>query len=453
MTITQQPANYSPAYNEQVMEVTEATSHPNFRFYIEVKDYDSGVAITNPFRLPKKPNANNATINLAPFTKSYITNELPTAGKTHAPNNYKRIKVEVGIEYTQSWQYDDFQYNSTAGLYYGNVKLVATTNTHSYVVGDQINVQQNAGYVNPAINGLHTVVAVLSSKEIVIDLAFSVSGPAIGGVVTYSDNRKTLTKNLANFNYYVYNGVMLSNDFKRLFTGNEFTTSPRKIATNLKNGIRVMEGFNSWLNLYTFNGLAPKWARITTNDGFVGNIEATVSYLSTMFYFGVDVSKMTSSNRATVILPTTNKISFQFFNASDTAISEKIDLEVLQKCTPDLIEILFVDKYGSYLPFYFRRVNEQTSQVSKEQLTDVEGVDKVIGARSQRSWLLRTDVLNVQEVELFNIMLSSPDVRMKIGDYYERVIITTDSTTTARNSVRKTKELTVRLASKDEVNI
>ena len=50
-------------------------------------------------------------------------------------------------------------------------------------------------------------------------------------------------------------------------------------------------------------------------------------------------------------------------------------------------------------------------------------------------------------------MLSSPDVIMKIGNYYERVIITTDSTTTARNSVRKTKELTVRLASKDEVNI
>lgn len=452
MIINQQPANYTPAYNEQLMEVTEATAYPNFRFYIEVKDFDSGTAITNPLRVPKRPNANNAFLNLCPFTKSYIENELQSGGATNTPNNYKCIKVEVGTEYTQSWTYDDFQYNNTAGLYFGNVKLVAANN-HPYQVGDQINVQQNAGFVNDAINGLHTVVAVLNSKEIVIDLPFTISGGVIGGVVTYSDNRKVVNKNVANFNYYVYNGVMKSNDFKRLFTGNEYTTTPRKIATNLKSGFKVMDGFNGWINVYNFNGLNPKYWKVTTNDGFVGTINASIAYLSTTYYLGSDTAKFTTTNRPTLILPTTKTIDVFLVDNSNAVISEVITLEVMHKCTPDLTELLYVDSFGSYLPFYFRRVSEETKQVNREQLTDIEGVDKIIGARSQRSWLLRTDILNAQEIELFNIMLASPDVRMKIGNDYERVIITTDSDTTANNKVRKTKELTVRLASKDEVNI
>lgn len=448
-SIIQYPASIHPAYNpaEFILNASGAVL-PNYRFYIEILDAASN-PITNPLRLPKEPNSTRARFNASPFIKTFIDN-LFTNGTNGAVESYLKVyTISVGEEYTYSWNYQDYQFNSNVGSQWnGYTKLVSST-AHTFVVGDQINVSQSdGGALKPMLTGLFTVVEIVNAFQIVINITFGAvgSGAAVGGTITYSDGRKILIKNQASRTHTAYNGVYNSNDFRNNLAI-DFTTIPRRFGTNLKSGFRVMPNFDIWLTAYLWNIINLSYLQVASDSGHlvcdaIKDGEAMQFYAGSNTGYYDDVSGTIYNGKS---------VKIEFGNQSAT-LSEIIELPYWNGCPVDLVELLYCDRFGSYLPFYFRLVSEQTTESKRELLTDRYGEDLTIGATQQRSWLLRTDNLNSVELELFEILLTSPDVRMKINGKYERVINTTTSTTTARNKMKKRKELQVRLAMRDEVN-
>lgn len=452
VSITNNPPLRHPAYNPAVFEFFSNTIQPNFRFYVELKDEDGNI-MTNPIRLPKKPGTNIADINMSPFVRSFVNNEMTEQGVAKLESGLATYTVLVGEEYTYSWNYLDYEFNSSATIYNAYTKLVSSV-PHTYVVGDQISVvQSDGGLLKPMLNGLFTVVEIPNANEIVINILFSVvgSGTAVPGKASYSDGRKIVVKGLAEIERVCYNGAFDSNIFVRTVDGTEFETIPRRFASNIKNGFRVIPNYNMWLNVLFFDS-APTYFDVISNSGCVLEHTFAKDGDSMQFYAGSDESMYTTSENTPLIKDSDTEVLISFGSGGGT-ISDELILSVYKDCPVDMIELMYCDRFGSYLPFYFRLVNEETTEAVREILTDQNGYDSIIGARKQRGWFMRSDNLNEVELELFDILLTSPDVRIKINGYYEKVIITTNSTQTARNSVKKRKEITVRLAIRDEVNV
>ena len=62
---------------------------------------------------------------------------------------------------------------------------------HTFQVGDQIYIQQTAGYQEEAYNGIHTVTYVPNPYAVLIDISFT-GTPTNPGTAVYSDRRKTV---------------------------------------------------------------------------------------------------------------------------------------------------------------------------------------------------------------------------------------------------------------------
>lgn len=454
VSIFSQPLERNPAYNPSMFVIESDSEQPNFRFYIELLD-SGGDPITSPLRLPKEPNADTARIDVSKFVRSFVSNQLLESTNIALTGGVFEYTFSLGEEYTYSWGYDDYEYYTSSDQYNGYTRL-ASTDAYIFIVGDQINViQEDGGALKPMLTGLFTVVALDGANGIIINIPFADvgSGAAIGGVVSYSDGRKIIDDGLVEVTRTVYNGVFQLNDFKRQNSGiTEFITDPRKFATNLKSGFRVMPDFVFYLNTLLFD-ITPTYLEVSNDTGLtcVTDIDKTSDAMQ--FKVTYDESEYDSeTGTGTLVESETKKIFIEFGDAEGT-LSEIIELDVFHNCTPDLIELLYCDRFGSYLPFYFRQVNDKQTEVAKESIVNPDFESEVIGATTQRSWNLRSDYLNDVELELYEILISSPDVRMKINGYWEKVIITTTNTTTARNRVKKRKEMSIRLAAKDEVNV
>lgn len=450
ITINTTPPKRHPAYNPALYTFESDSVEANFMFYIEIED-NVGNPITNPIKLPFKPNTNEAQLDVSRYVQTYVDNELISGGHQILSKGVFPYVVRFGEEYSFSYNYTGHSEYTGPSAWNGYTMITGAV-AHPFVVGDQLNIMQSdAGLNFPQLSGLVTVVQVVSTTEFVVNVVWQ-SVLSVSGLIVYADGRKTVDKNLINVTKEAYNGAWDSNVFRREVDGTEFETFPRKFATNLKSGFRVMEGFDMWINALLFDSTCEYFA--ISND--VGEaLQHTVASIgdSMQFYAGYDVLKYDIiSGSGDLTADAATKISFEYGNSVAT-ISEVITLDIYKGCTVDLIELLYCDRFGSYLPFYFRLVNEETKEAKRELLTNEEGEELVIGEDQRRSWSLRTDWLNSVELELFDILLTSPDVRIKLNDNWERVIVTTNSSQTARNKVRKRKEINVRLAMADNVNV
>lgn len=447
ITVTKEPFNYSPAYNEQVFEFETNSNEANFRFYIEMKL--EGDLMTAPIRLPKRPNSMKAILDVKEIVATYVKNEfLQNGGSARMKLNtsFLEYEIEIGEEYSGGWQYDDYEFNSNiASVFNGYTKLVSTLD-HSFVVGDQIEVvQSDGGVLKPAVSGLHTVVEIPNSKQIVLNIPWVGSGIAIAGVASYADGRKTVVKNLASKTKTVFNGAYDVRDYQRNYDGADFATSPRRWSASVE-GFRVLPNFDFRLNIFNW-GLSAFNLNVTTDDGFVGVITNNGT-ASDQFFISDDMDMYSSNNRSKLILPTTKEITVKA-----GTLSREFKFLVNHTCPVDRLDLLFVDRFGSWMPFYFDKVNELLTESVKETIVNENLERETIGANERIGYLLRSGYLNEAELELFNILITSPEVKMKVGEHWEKVYLTTTTTQTARNRMKKSKEVNLYFSKDNRVNI
>ena len=106
LSITQQPNNYAPAFNDTNFVITESSggiyTKDNFKFIADVK-----VAATTVAKL-KAPiyfgSTNKGVFNIGRILESYVTNnwEFTDTSPSGCVNSFSDYEVEFGYEYSNS---------------------------------------------------------------------------------------------------------------------------------------------------------------------------------------------------------------------------------------------------------------------------------------------------------------------------------------------------------------
>ena len=190
ITLIEAPQAYMPVYNPIYLTVSsDKTAEDAFSFIFDI--YVNGNFI-NRDRLVPKPASIEATYSPATILESFLSFDKSQSYTAATPNQNCILdyQINVGEEWIEYWNYYNNAFVS-AGPFYGFTILYSTGNTHTYIAGDSVYVEQSVGYAYPGYNGIFTVMSA-NTTSIIIDAPY-VSTPVNGGRVVYSDKRKKVT--------------------------------------------------------------------------------------------------------------------------------------------------------------------------------------------------------------------------------------------------------------------
>lgn len=189
ISILAHPSQYHPAYNPVVYQVDSnvisSLTLPGFRYIFGIRF--NGEATETIFK--SFPDIDGfGTLDISKIIQSRIENTVEFGQSTalSSGENYIDYEISFGEEYPISWKFDDYSFDYFVQL--------DGTDTHSYVVGDQIIVRIDPSITDnrKVLNGTFNVVEVVNPTSIRINLLYTDlgDGPTTPGITYYSDRRK-----------------------------------------------------------------------------------------------------------------------------------------------------------------------------------------------------------------------------------------------------------------------
>lgn len=490
ITYKGQPYTPGPGYNRLVYYVlSDQISQPGFRYVWKV--FVAGTStLIGTWRTAPRSQDGIGELDLQKVMSNYLTYTAPFnhSSSIIATNSFTSYDVKVYEEYNIPWTYQDYQYVGS-GTYINYTKLTQTTSpaTHSFVVGDQVNISTGTGITAP-INGLHTVVDVPNSTSIVIDVLFPGSGGTIGGTIKYADNRKTISTVQYTFSgQYIYNGALPFNEFYQ-YAPSQYILS--QYGTNINALTNLPVGTDSSSNAMwctptqdmTVNFINAEY----TDAACVQSIRFTNSngdVLTRNLWNGTGYGFMrqiavgpNNANPTTVVTGTTpilksdtEWIEFEIFSPIKTT-SKKYRYYIDRRCRIETYEILFMDRMGSFLSYSFQLRSKETGTITTDTYKQRIGDFSVAGRYSysptdlgttiynssvEKSLELNTDWMNDGMSVLFEELLTSPYTFIKIDDIYYSCTIQEKAFTTQRqkNKILIRKTINVTLGNQNNINI
>jgi len=329
--------------------------------------------------------------------------------------------VTFAEEFRPEWSFSD---NLASG---NNITFLSDINPNTFFnVGDVITITQNAGYTNPSYNGNAIITAIvfngqLGDWQLVINKAKAVpTAGSEGGVM-----------NLSNYRNQSFD-IEIVSDFKIAFNGvNDFVDnlswdsdiyydkdleppSPLKFLTTLpvKSGLGTVASpylleynlrRNSYLQLNAQNLMmgvtsvyGKSWISLKVEGDnanyFLRQVTGSVSSAD-IFSFGLGVEQINKTNDIYVVDITTNPPSYKLAvqpiissTAKSYTVFGKVEpatggidikgykIVLEDKCSKyEDIQLVFMDKFGSFVPYHFDMINKQNKTVSKTNYqTDYE---------------------------------------------------------------------------------
>jgi hypothetical protein len=212
VTIIAQPQQIHPAYNPVVyMADSTESSIQGFRYLISL--YDSSSLLISSFRVAPRPNDGYGYIDICKIIQSQLTPYIDLEATTGscADTNTFLYDIDIDEEYSIYWAFDDHQYNP-GPAFLGKVNITDTTltNTHPYVVGDQVYIQLDSfsAPCSQYLNGYFTVLDVPDAYTVTINLNFGTCTSPPGtdiGKMYYADRRKITVPGVTIANRKTYN--------------------------------------------------------------------------------------------------------------------------------------------------------------------------------------------------------------------------------------------------------
>ena len=175
-------------YNTDYITTTGGISYGEYNYYID-NDFTTGekkielIFSATPIVAIRVPNSTNYTQLIIPK----IVKAQQDQSQPFTDSNIRILTRKYSFTKT-SWDYGDYQFNSSAGPYNAYIKLTSTgfgNAVHSFRVGDYIRVaQSDGGSLKPMLQANFKVVEIVNTRTIVIDIPFTDvgSGIAVGGV-------------------------------------------------------------------------------------------------------------------------------------------------------------------------------------------------------------------------------------------------------------------------------
>lgn len=487
-----------PVYNPIVYRFkSDLVGDPDvkgLRYYIKVKDGKTGDLMFSKTVMPAFSNG-EAIVKLDKELSDFMTYNLHlsryNSGAFDVDKSYISYVIEVSEEYFYEWDFtaytvwvDPNTNISWAALIKDWTSGVETIN---FAQGDSVFVTfDNPNILNPEFKGAHTVKEVIitpSAGAIALDFQYDGNTYTQGGTVRFAVNKRIRTEVLYTSNpNCAFNGALGTAEFLN-YDMREYEmniTSPNKgkikVMSVLPEEYRVRPGNHLFVNFMKNkldNNLLPDEVWFTTSQEYGTNtlqIPYTQYQWVQQMNFGPSRTNW-GSGPATIITPATKWYTFRFFFKGQP-ISRLYKIFLDYDCPSDkIMEMLWLDKFGSFLPYNFTLKNEETQEVERSNFTkDLElikgggntyeyqmtdGGEITYNAFYGKEFLLRTGLLNKEEAIFFQNVLHSPVTIVKVDGVYERCVIKTARMKILGNKQMGPRryELVVALSNKNKINI
>jgi hypothetical protein len=480
LSITTKPNIYHPSYNPSVYAFSGTNyTKAGYRYIVQVFSAGTSTQLTSNLKVAPEVDG-TGYIDISKIISSYVDYDFNPQNTTNfnASNSYVKYDIKLGEEYQNTWTYTRYQNAGGSSIYSGYTLLnqVTSATTHTYAVGDQIDVTTTV----TDINGLHTVVGVPSAYSVIIDLPFTASGNT-SGTIEYADNRKTQYLNITSstgftafntalsfkeFPYYRHtNYAMDQNESGYLFMSNipsTFTITPEQdlytnILKNLNNTLNLNLKITNSLGDVTINNV---WSASTGGNLQAINIGGNSQYLLT---------GSTTSGTMPLVRDGVEWYEYEILNNSLSAISVTQRIILDNRCKINDWEIAFLDRKGSIGSFAFQLRNEEKIDVKKDTyFQKLGGItnniftyntydvgETTFNVDLSRSYTLNTNWMNDSSSVYFEELISSPFTCVKIDGYYFSCQVTDNSMVIERqknkNLIKKT--VTIKLSNQEIINI
>ena len=435
------PFTISPAFNP-LRYIYDSTNknQEGFKYIFDV--YEAGTANKIAER---KVSAEFATgygnQQLAKLLQGFVSGDFdPTNNSTFdATNCYYRYDVKIGEEYILPVSY-------TSALTQ-NGSFVRITATHSFDVGDAVVIEQNdGGAANPNLEGLFVVTSVNGTTDFTVNSPWSdVTDINIDGEVRYSDNRKTIVRDIVVVSgALVFNGAFSFVDWKTYDEADYITnTSSAKLLTSLPSEFTAYEDQTIYVNSLTnqLPSLLMEFVN-STGDVFRKSLDAT-AYINQTLVCGSDLQASLSliSGSGNLVEDDVEWYDFTIVNSFGTAQSETNRINIDRRCRINEYQLAFRDRLGSMLSYSFTLHDAQSGTINrttynKEVAGSVNGATsrweydthergmKSVDITEKEVLTLRTNYIKTQdELDLFKELLTSPDVYIEIDGVWQAVTV------------------------------
>lgn len=473
-----------PAYN-QIKFISNSTNKnlPGFRYVYSI--YPRGTTLLNAstrlaeLLIAPRIGDGYGVLLAEEIFSNYVTYDFDSAGTdyTNADDSWKGFDVYVGESYGGGWNYDDYEFYSSTGSSNAHLQLRQFTSatTHSFEVGDQINIVQNdGGTLKPQISGLHTVVAVPSPYAIVTELIFANvgSGISVGGEVTYADNRRIIDRHLVSATTLAINAAIPVEQTWDFNNYNVASGSNKSFFTNCPTSFSCTSDEEMWFNFassFSNNAYYIQFAN-SNGDIFRGQVNNSSRFLQQV---GVGPANAyitsTVSGTTGLVKNNTEWYKFKLVTSGGTAITKEYTINIDRRCTIDYdfgpTRLVFLDRLGSFGSFNMQLATRLDVKVNRatynrdngynDAIDLTRGGETAFSITEEKEVTLNTNWMTEDEAAYFDIMYASPVTLLFFNGKYLRVTVTEDSfePQLQRNKRLIRKTVKVKFANNSNTNI
>lgn len=465
------PGDLTPGFN-RVRHYFDSTNknQPGFRYVVDL--YVAGTAtLVCSQRVAPSPVDGYGIVMLQKILAAHLSYDISMVDQTNAPNSWFKYDLKMGEEYVVGYSLaTDANAYETAGN-----TTVLTFLATTFDIGDQVEVKGTDG---GEMDGLFTVVGLDGPEGIVIDLPWNSDymTPPLSGTIIFADRRKTTVPNLLTVTGTVFNGAARADRFPS-FSGADYkvtaTSTTKKLLTTMpESGYETSVLADAWLNVGNFYSTTPAYIYFTNDQGDVLRKAITCSASSAIRQVGVGPNNLGTltvvSGTAPLIKPGTATYDLYVANSAGAEMSALYQFVLDQRCRIEDTVVVFLDRFGSLIPFHLPLRMEERGDVQREvyrkelgglsggkwtyDLTD--GGEVTLAMTAGKRYTLTSNWLSEANSLMFEELVTSPFTAVKLNGVYQRCIVVDSDYEVERHKNKKLirKRLTIRMSNPDNIN-
>lgn len=413
------PQTISPAYNPLKFIIDSTNNNlDGFKYIFDV--YEAGTANKiGEYKVLPTYGTGYGEEDLSKLLQTQVSWDIDTELTSFydAPNSFYKYDVKVGEEYVTQVSYTSSLTDAS-----GSVQINVS---NSFAAGDQIVItQDDGGVANPQLEGLHTVVSATGSTFVVNSSWSAVTDATINGSVKYADNRKTVVRDITEFEgYMVFNGAMRWLDFPlydnldyklngidKLWLTNQPTTN-----------FQCTLGQDLYLNIINPKGVGDRIVFENSNGAvFYKSISSSSDIVQVPVgpnNYGILVGT------GDLIDNTVEWYDVWFNNSTTLQIQDSVKYRITldRRVLISEYHVLFLDRMGSFSSFAFQLKAYERGEVTREMYNrDVTGY---VNASDQ--WVYKTEEFGMNTINL-NVVkrldLNTNWMTQNMATYFEELM-------------------------------
>jgi hypothetical protein len=375
ITIISSPNEYHSAYNPVKYKIDSTNKNlPGFRYIVEIYDAGTSNKLVEYDVAPDPFDNGYGNIDVSRIIQNKVDSFITATSNSvqNAVGTYYVYDIKFGESYSSDWAFDDYVF--LTGDVLGLTTDGFTNVTHNFIVGAQIYVEMNLTYGDnrDLLNGYWVVVDVPDNKTIALNSTFGAigSGPASPGVARYADfqkvrtynlqsqtNRKTINTALDILEYSTSSGSLAS----YVLTG-----PTNRLLTNVPDKFYVTPEQTLFLNMLQANSTG--FVYFQNDGGDILRKSNSGSHIVKSNGIGpANLDTLTVvSGTGPLVKPETKWYDVWVTNSTGTQQSEKLRLYIDRRCKINDVEILFMDRKGSFISYAFQNKRFENINTQKE---------------------------------------------------------------------------------------